>query len=137
MTVYVIRDNHMHWVGDKNGAANSINILNHGSQTLGPPVCIMRPVAILVHYVHTIKIKQCNQVYYLLLFPHVRPANRPTIMGVALCHKKFEGPCSKSSLMYPTVSDIIFLYHCVNLFSSHFKCQDCIVLGKLPGKKRS
>ena len=121
MTVYAIRDNHMHWVGDKNGAGNSINILNHGSQTLGPPVCIMSPVVIFVHYVHTIKIIQCSQVYYLLLFPHVRAAKRPTIMGVALCHKKFEGPCSKSSLMslmYPTVSDIIYLYHCVNYLAA-------------------
>jgi hypothetical protein len=58
MTVYVIRDNNMHWVGDKSGAGNSINTLNRGSQTLGPPGFIMRPVAIFVYYVYTIKITQ-------------------------------------------------------------------------------
>jgi hypothetical protein len=133
MTVYVIRDNTMHWVGDENGAGNSINTLNDGSPTCGPPGCIKRPAAIFVNCIHNIKITQyCRRSgIALIVISRVRPVNRTTISGVALCHKEFEGPCSKSrlmSLLNPTVSDITFLYHCVNLFSSHFDCQDYIAL---------
>jgi hypothetical protein len=50
--------------------------LSHGCPTRSPPGCIMRP-ACGVH-----------KTYQLLFFFYVRPANQPTISGVALRHKK-------------------------------------------------
>jgi len=52
------------------------------------------PAARFVNYVYTIKIlnKLGCQVYHLLLFFHMWPANQPTVTGMDLCHKKFGRP---------------------------------------------
>jgi len=57
--------------------------LCHGSPTRGPRVCIIRPAATFVNYVHTIKLNSSlgRSVHHLLA------AREP-----ALCYKKFGGP---------------------------------------------
>ena len=44
-----------------------------------------------------------GQVYHLLLFLRMRPANQPTISGVALCHQKFGRPWLRHRNSGPSV----------------------------------
>lgn len=53
-----------------------------------PPGCIKRPALIFVNHVYTTKLQDNigGYVSHIMLILHVRPANYPTIMVVALCH---------------------------------------------------
>jgi hypothetical protein len=68
--------------------------LCNGSQSHDTPERIMRPAAILVNYVGSIKLHNDSGglIYYLLLFLHIWPVNQPTNTGVACCHKKVGCP---------------------------------------------
>jgi len=54
----------------------------------------MQPVATFVNSVYTIKIPDLGSQVHHLLFSHIQPANQPTAIGVALCHKKARDLCS-------------------------------------------
>jgi hypothetical protein len=70
-----------------------INYLEHGSPTHRPPDCIIGPQP---HLSKKLQNTLGGYIYHLLLFFHVQPTNQPTIMGVALCHKKVGHPWSRT-----------------------------------------
>ena len=60
---------------------------------LGPNI-LLNTLFSNVHYVYTTKIKQQFKLLGIALIVtlHLRPANQPTIMGVAFCHKNVGRP---------------------------------------------